>query len=68
MSVANLKCMSGAKIIDINANEPIFYPYSIKVNKSSGSYNTINNPFAKLCIPDITKNINVKVFNPNGKN
>ena len=63
MSVVNQKCMSRPKIININANEPIFYPYSIKVNKCSGSCNNINDPFAKLCVPDITKNINVKIFN-----
>ena len=63
MSVVNQKCMSRPKILDINPNEPAFYPYSIKVNKCSGSCNTINNPFAKLCAPDTTKNINVKVFN-----
>ena len=48
MSVVNQKCMSRTKIININANEPIFYPYSIKVNKYSGSCNNINDPFAKL--------------------
>ena len=64
MSVVNQKCMSRPKIIDINANEPVFYPYSIKVNRCSGSCNTINDPYAKLCVPDITKSINVKVFNP----
>ena len=64
MSMINQKCMSRPKIIDINNNEPVFYPYSINVNKCSGSCNNINDPFAKLCIPDITKNINVKkVFN-----
>ena len=63
MSVVNQKCMPRPKILDINPNEPVFYPYSIKVNKCSGSCNTINNPFAELCVPDITKNINVKVFN-----
>ena len=63
VSVVNQKCMSRPKIININSNEPIFYPCSIKVNKCSGSCNNINNPFAKLCVPDITKNINVKVFN-----
>ena len=62
MSVVNQKCMSRPKIIDINANEPVFYPYSIKVKKCSGSCNNTNDPFAKLCVPDITKNINVKVF------
>ena len=60
MSVVNQKCMSRPKIININS---IFYPCSIKVNKCSGSCNNINNPFAKLCVSDITKNINVKVFN-----
>ena len=63
MSMINQKCKSRPKIIDINPNEPIFYPYSIKINKCSRSCNNINDPFAKLCVPDITKNINVKVFN-----
>ena len=44
-----------------NANEPVFYPYTINVNKCSGSRNIINNPYVKLCIPDIVKNTNVKV-------
>ena len=47
----------------MNSNEPVFYPYSIKVYKSSGSCNTINDPYAKLCVADIVKNINVKLFN-----
>ena len=63
VSKVNQKCMSRPKIINVNKNEPAFYPYSIKVNKCSGSCNTINAPFAKLCAPDIAKNINVKVFN-----
>ena len=42
-------------MIDINANEPVFYPYSIKLNKCSGSCNNINNSYAKLCIPDVVK-------------
>ena len=62
VSMINQKCMSRSKIIDVNANEP-FYPYSININKCSGSCNNINDTFAKLCAPDITKNINVKVFN-----
>ena len=44
-------------------NEPSFYPNSILVNKCSGSCNKINDPYAKLCVPDVVKNINVKVFN-----
>ena len=52
------------KTININnvLIEPVFYPFSIKVNKCSGSFNNINDPYAKLCVADIVKNINVKVF------
>ena len=52
-----------AKIINVNNNEPAFYPYTIKVNKCSGSCSNINDPYAKLCVPDIIKNVNVMVFN-----
>ena len=33
------------------------------INKCKGGCNTINDPYAKLCIPDTIKNISVKVFN-----
>ena len=35
----------------------------VLVNKCSSSSNNINDPYAKLCVPDVAKNINVKVFN-----
>ena len=41
----------------------MFYSYSITINKCKDSCNTINDPYAKLCVPDTIKNINVKVFN-----
>ena len=41
----------------------MFYPFGIKVNKCSGSCNNIYDPYAKLCVPNVAKNINVKVFN-----
>ena len=58
----NQECKARTKIINVNNNEPVFYPDSIKINKCGGSYNNINNPYAKLCVPDIVENINVKVF------
>ena len=61
--VSNGECKIRTKIINVNTNEPMFYHYSIKINKSKASCNTINDPYAKLCLPDIIKNINVKVFN-----
>ena len=63
VSMNNQECKIRSEIINVNTNEPMFYPYSIKINKCKGSCNTINDPYAKLCVPDIIKNINVKVFN-----
>ena len=34
-----------------------------KSNKCSGSCSNINNPLAKVCVPDVVKNLNAKVFN-----
>ena len=62
-SMYNQERKTRRKIININNNEPVFYPFSIKVNKCSGSCNNINDPYAKLCVPDTFKNINVKLFN-----
>ena len=41
----------------------MFYPYSIEINRCKGSCNTINDPYAKICVPDQIKDTNVKVFN-----
>ena len=41
----------------------MLFPFSIKTNKCSDSCNNINNSYAKLCVPDVVKNLNVKVFN-----
>ena len=41
----------------------MFFPFSIKTSKCSGSSNNINNPYAKLCAPDVVTNLNVRAFN-----
>ena len=33
VSMNDQECKARPKIIDVNNNEPVFYPYSIKVNK-----------------------------------
>ena len=59
----NQESKARTKLMNINNNEPVFYYFSIKVNKCSKSWNNINDPYAKLCVPGVLKNINVKVFN-----
>ena len=51
------------EIINVNSNEPVCCPFSIKTNKCSGSCNNINDPYAKMCVPNVLKNLNVEVFN-----
>ena len=63
VSMNNQKSKIKSEIINVNTNEPMFYPYSITINKCKGSCNTINDPYARLCVPDTIKSINVKVFN-----
>ena len=59
----NQECKIRPEIINLNTNEPSFYPYSIKINKCKGTCNTINDPYAKICVPKKIKNTKVKVFN-----
>ena len=62
ISMNNEECKVRPEIININSHEPSFYPYSVKLSKCSGSCNNINDSYGKLCIPDISKNMNVKAF------
>ena len=63
ISKKNQECKIRPEIINIDSNNLIFYPFSIKTNKCSSNYNNINNPYAKICVPDVIKDLNVKVFN-----
>ena len=59
----NQKYKVRPQIINVNSNEPLFFPFSIKTSKCSGSCNNFNDPHEKMCVPNIVKNLNVKVFN-----
>ena len=61
VSMQNQKCKVRPEIVDVS-NNPIFYPFSIKINKCSGNCNNISDPYARICISDTVKNLNVKVF------
>ena len=63
ISMKNQECITRLQVINVNSNNPIFYPFSIKTSKCSGNCNNINNPYAKICVPDVTKDLNAKVFN-----
>ena len=56
ISMSNQPCKTRPEIINVNSNNPIFYPFSIKTSKCSGNCNNINDPYTRICVPDIVKN------------
>ena len=50
----NQECKVRPEIVNVNSDEPVLIPFSC---------NNINGPYAKLCVPHVVKNINLKVFN-----
>ena len=63
VSMNNQECKIRPVVINIISTETLLYRCNILVNKCSGSCNDINNFYAKLCVLDVVKNMNVKVFN-----
>ena len=63
ISMNNQDCKARPQVINVKGHEPVFSPFSIKRSKCSDSCNNINYPFAKMCVPDVVKNLNVKIFN-----
>ena len=59
----NQACKVRPQIVNVIEDDPLLFAYSVKTSKCSGSCNNINNPLAKLCVPDVVKSLNVKVFN-----
>ena len=63
VSMNNQECKVRPEIADINSNNPMFYPFSVKINRCSGNCNNINDPYAEICVPDTVKDLNFRVFN-----
>ena len=65
VSVINQKRMPRPKTLDVNESvgEALFYLYNVLVNKCSGSCNTLDNPMAKMCVPNVIKRVNMQVYN-----
>ena len=60
--MANTECKIRPENINVYSNEPVFYPFSIKASKCSGSWNNNNDPYVKICVPDVVKDLNGEVF------
>ena len=63
VSMKNQEWKVRPEIVNVNSNENVFYHFSLKTSKCSGNCNNINDDYAKLCVPGVLKNINIKVLN-----
>ena len=48
ISVTNPECKLRPQIVNVNSDEPVFYPFSIKTRKCVGGCNKINHPYVKI--------------------
>ena len=58
----NQPCLTRKTIVNTNKNEPRYYPFSIELNKCSGSCDTLDNPYAKNCLSNKTVKRDVKIY------
>ena len=50
ISMNNQECKTRQQVINVNGDEPVFFPFSVETSKCSGSFNNIDYPYAKnLC-------------------
>ena len=63
VSMTNQEYKVRPQIVNVNSDELVFHPFSIKTSKCSGSCYNINDPYAKMCVLYIVKNLNFKGFN-----
>ena len=61
ISMNNQEFKARPEIVNVSSNNSIFYPFSVKRSKNSGSCNNINDPYARVRVPNVVKNWNVKV-------
>ena len=60
ISMSNQACKARPEIINVNSNNLVFYPFNIKTSKCSGNCNNINEPYAKICVSDVVKDLKLK--------
>ena len=63
ISMNNQECKTRPQVININGDEQVLFLFSIVKSKCSGSCNNINCSYAKICVPDVVKKLNVKALN-----
>ena len=59
ISMSNQECKTRPQVVNVNGDEPVFFPFSAETSKCSVSCNNINYLYAKIYVPDVVKNVTV---------
>ena len=67
VSLSNQKCEIHPALINLHPNDYSqqlhCYPFAVKLDRCVGSCNIINHLSTKVCVPNETEDLNVRVFN-----
>ena len=53
----NQECKVRPQIGNVDNEEPVLFPFSIKTSKCTGSCKNVSDPYAKFCASDVVKNL-----------
>ena len=62
ISITNQECKIRPERVNVNSDDPVFYPFSIKTSKSVVAVK-MSMIHIQNCVPDVAKNISLKVLN-----
>ena len=40
-----------------------YYQFMVNLDRFNGCFNTLNNPFKRICVPNKTEDVNLSIFN-----
>ena len=65
--LSNQKCMIQPSLINLHPNEYSqefhYYPFTVKLDRFTGSCDTLNDLSNKACVPNKTEDLNLSMFN-----
>ena len=66
LSLSNQKCMTHPALIKLHSNEYSqelhYYPFALLIDRCVKSCNTLNDLSSKVCVPNKTKDSNIRLF------
>ena len=68
ISLNNQQCMTQPSLVNLQPNDEYieglcYHLFAVNLDKCMRSCNTLNDPCNKVCVPNITKDLNLSVFN-----